>query len=105
MYATSSMFNKFQCMLGGSVEVRVKNIPYPIIEGQSHFRMPRGAHELGLNTPEIDCSSFQFKHYLQACTTSGRKLLILYAKQPMEDHMGPNSNKKSHMVWCLGEKK
>ena len=58
-----------------------------------------------LNAPEIDCSSFRFKHYLQACTTSGENLLILYAKQPMEDHRGPTSNKKSHMVWCLGEKK
>jgi hypothetical protein len=37
--------------------------------------------------------------------TSDRRLLILSAKQPMEDHRGPTSNEKSHMVWCLGEEK
>ena len=27
--------------------------------------------------------------YLQACSTSAKKLLILYAKQSMENHRGP----------------
>ena len=31
-------------------------------------------------------SSFKFKNYHWACTTSGKTLLILYARQPMENH-------------------
>ena len=30
-------------MLGGSVEVRIKNILYRYIKGQTHFGMPKGA--------------------------------------------------------------
>ena len=30
--------------------------------------------------------AFKLKHYLQACTTSEKTLLILYAKQPMRIH-------------------
>jgi hypothetical protein len=30
-------------MLGGSVEVHMKNILYQFIEGQTHFGMPKGA--------------------------------------------------------------
>ena len=33
----------FRCMLGGTVEIRRKNILYQVIEGQTHFGMPRGA--------------------------------------------------------------
>ena len=38
------------------------------------------------------------KYYLWACTTSGKKLLILYVEQLMEKHGGPTPNKKSHWV-------
>ena len=44
-------------------------------------------------------SSFRFKHYLRACTiTSGKVLLVSHAKQPMENHRGPNPCKSSHWV-------
>ena len=36
----------------------------------------------------------------QACTTSGKKSLILYAKTPTENHRGPSPNRKSHWVKC-----
>ena len=46
---------------------------------------------------EIGCSSFKFEHYLQAFTsTSGNKLRITYAKQPMENHTGSTPDEKSH---------
>jgi hypothetical protein len=47
-----SMFGKLWCMRGGSVEVWPKNILYRLIEGQTHFGMPRGAEmSLALNEP------------------------------------------------------
>lgn len=48
--------------------------------------------------------SITYKHCLQACTlTSGKKLLMIYAKQPMKMHKGPTPNKMSHWVkgWAL----
>ena len=40
----------FQCILGGSVEVWMKDILYWFIEGQTYFGMPRGAKmSLALN--------------------------------------------------------
>ena len=36
-----------------------------------------------------------FKHYPQACTTSGKEFFILSEKQPMEYHMGPAPDEKS----------
>jgi hypothetical protein len=39
-------------MLGGTVEIRRKNILYQVIEGQTHFGMPRGAKmSLALHEP------------------------------------------------------
>ena len=47
-------------------------------------------------------SSFRFKHYLRACTiTSGKVLLVSHAKQPMENHRGPNPCKSSHLSWSI----
>ena len=32
----------------------------------------------------MGCSSFNSKHHLRACTTSGKKICMLYAKQPVK---------------------
>jgi hypothetical protein len=48
---------------------------------------------LALN--EIGSSSFKFKQNLRACSTNGKRLLILYAKQPMENQRGPTPDEKS----------
>ena len=46
---------------------------------------------------KTDCSLFEFKHYLRACTiTSERRLLILYEIQPIENHRGPTPDGNSH---------
>jgi hypothetical protein len=66
---------KFYWVLGGSVVVWTKSMLYWFSEGQTHFGMPRGAKT---------SLSFKFVHYLRACSTSGKKLLLLYAKQPIE---------------------
>ena len=50
---------------------------------------------LALKLTKIDYSSIKFKCYLQICTTSGKKLLILYTKQPMKDHRQPAHNENS----------
>ena len=70
-------------MLRGSVEVGEKQNSISF-EGQTEFGMPRDA-KMSL----AHCSLFQFKYYLRACTTSRKKLLILYAKQPIKNDMGP----------------
>ena len=61
---------------------------------------------LALNEPHgILCSSFKFKHYLRPCTTSGMKVLILYANQPIENYRGQTLGEKSHglkgELYCL----
>jgi hypothetical protein len=70
---------------------------HQFIKGQTHFGMPRVAKmSLALTEPKsIDLSS-KVKHYLQGCTTSVQKLLILYAKQPMKNHKAPTPDKKPH---------
>jgi hypothetical protein len=50
-------------MLGGSVEISMKNIPCRCIEDQTHFGMPRGA-KLNLALKKPKCFSFKFKYYL-----------------------------------------
>ena len=66
------------------MEVSTKNILYQFIEGQTHFGIARGAEmSLVLNELRYVALHSNSEHYLQACTTSGNKLLILYAKQPM----------------------
>ena len=53
LYTTLSMFGKFRCMLGVSVEVRMKNILYQFMEGQPRLGLPRGAKmSLALNEPK-----------------------------------------------------
>jgi phosphosulfolactate synthase (CoM biosynthesis protein A) len=79
-------------MLGGSVEVLTKNNLHRFIESQTHL----GIAKLGPTMNQIGCSSFKFKHYLRACTTSGKKALIVDAKQAMENHMELTPDKKSH---------
>ena len=51
LHSSPCMFGEFQCMLGISVEVWMKNILYRIVEGQTHFGMQwRGAKiSLALN--------------------------------------------------------
>ena len=49
---------------------------------------------LAFNEP-IGCSSFKFRNYPRVYTTSGKKILILYAKQPLKNHQGRTPNKKS----------
>jgi hypothetical protein len=63
-------------MLEGIVEVSSKNILYWLIEVQTHVGMPRGAKmSLALNEA-IRVASYKFKHYLQACTTIGKKYIV-----------------------------
>jgi hypothetical protein len=47
--------------------------------------MPRGA-QMGstLNEPKEDAPHSNIRHYLWACSTSGKEVLILDAKQPMK---------------------
>ena len=53
---------------------------------------------LALSEPyKIGCSPFKFKHYLRACTrTSGKKLLILYAKQIVKSYRVPMKSPTEH---------
>ena len=99
-HTTPSMFSKFSvpCLkVVGRVEVRTKNILNRFTENETHFGMPRGAKmSLTLKRTEIGCSSFNFKHYLRACPTNGKKLSKLYVKQPMENHRGPTPKQKSY---------
>ncbi len=65
-------------MLGGNVKVWTENIQYWFIEDKTYTGMPRGAKKsLAPPWAKIECSTLKIKHYLQACTTSGKKLLIL----------------------------
>ena len=53
--------------------------------------------EFGSNWTQLGCFSFRFKDYLQGCTTSEKRLLILIAKQPVENWRGLNLT-KSHPI-------
>jgi hypothetical protein len=62
---------------------------YWLIEGQTDFGMPRGTGvSLDLNELKKVALHSNSDTNLQACTTSGKKELILYAKQVMENHRG-----------------
>jgi hypothetical protein len=62
-------------MLGGSVEGL----------NEEHFISVQFFYNSSLrDQTQIWCSLFKFKHYLQAWTTSGKELLVVYAKKPME---------------------
>ena len=58
---------------------------------------------LGPQRTSIGCSSFKFKHYLQACTiTSGKKLIIVHAKQLIQKIEGDQlPTEKSHCIQWL----
>ena len=66
------------------------------IEGQTRTSMQRGARmSLALNAAyKISCSSFKFKPYLQAYTTTSISLKV-HAKQPTLNYRGPTPNVKS----------
>ena len=51
-------------------------------------------HKISLALNELRYIASSFKHAPQV----GRKLLILYAKQPMENYRGPTLDGKSHSV-------
>ena len=55
---------------------------------------------LVLNEPhETGCFYFKFKqHYLQACTTSGKKILIFFAEHAMENYRGSTPEEMPHGV-------
>jgi hypothetical protein len=82
-------------MLGGRVEDWMKNILYQLIKGQTHVGMPRGA-KMSMDRNRL--LFVQSGHYLWAYTTSGKKLLISYAKQSTEYYKGGTLNKESHSV-------
>ena len=52
-----------------------------LLKGQTQFGMSK-RYQNGFDPQgtETGCSSFKVKHYHQACTTSGKKTMILYAK-------------------------
>ena len=78
------------------MEVLPKTILYGFIEGRIQFGMPRGV-KMSLACPLMNRNRFlfiKFKHYLRACTTSGKKLLVLHAKPPMEYQRGPSLEEK-----------
>jgi hypothetical protein len=85
-------------MFKGNAEVQTKAILYWFGEGQTQCGMRRGAKmSLVLNEPhKIGCSSFKSSDYLRACPRTG--ILILYAKQPMENHEGSALDVKSHSI-------
>ena len=45
------------------------------------------------------CSSFKFNNYLRECTTTVKKLLLLYAKQSIENSRGRTLDQK--LIRCL----
>ena len=42
-------------------------------------------NELQWRSLTLSALKFEFKQYLWACTTSGKNLFVLYAKQPMKE--------------------
>ena len=80
----------FRCMLGGSsVMVWTKSIYFGLLRVKFIDDMLRsGKMGLAINGLNVGCSSFEFEHYLQACTTSGKQLL--------QNHKGRNPDEKSH---------
>ena len=76
-------------MFGGSMEVWMKK--HSILDywwSNSFWDAKRCLIEFGPQWSKTGCSLLRFKHYLWACTRSGKKLLILYAKPPLGSHKG-----------------
>ena len=74
----------------------MKNILYQFIEAQTHFSMPRSGKGVWPSMNKNRLVFIQIQNYLQACTTSGKRLLTLYENQPMENRRGPTPGKKAH---------
>jgi hypothetical protein len=93
-------------ILGGSVEVWTKDRRTFYISSlrvKLSFDMPRGARmSLALNEPhKIGCSSFWVKDCPRVCTTSGKKVLMLCAKQPTEHRRGRTPNTNLYLSWRI----
>ena len=78
-------------MLGDSVEVWTeKSILYWFVEGRNSYRHAKISKiALAPQKTKIGYSSFKFKHYLQACTTSDKNVETLHARQPVENYRAP----------------
>ena len=78
-------------MLGDSVEVWTeKSILYWFVEGRNSYRHAKISKiALAPQNTKIGYSSFKFKHYLQACTTSDKNVETLHARQPVENYRAP----------------
>ena len=87
-------------MLGGSVKVWTKNIQHWFIEDKTHTGIPRGAKKSLASWAKIGCSTFKIKHHPQACTTSGKKLLILFANHQLK-FIGDQLLIKSPLSWRM----
>ena len=87
---------KFWCMLEDCVEVRTRNILHQFMKGQTCFGMPkRCSTDFDPQWNKVGWSSFIFKHNLQACITSGEKLLIFVFEQPRGNYEGPTQFENS----------
>ena len=72
---------------------------YWLIEGQTDFGMPRGTGvSLDFNELKKVALHSNSNINLQACTTSGKKVLILYAKQVVKSHRGWTPDENLHWV-------
>jgi hypothetical protein len=110
LHATSSMSDKFLVHAwrqdGGLNEEHSTSAYWG---STSFWHAKRCYNKFGPQCAKVDCSSFKFKHYLWACATSGKKLLRLYAKQPMANYRGPASQKVTlnqritllSLRWCI----
>jgi hypothetical protein len=83
-----------RCILEDSVKVWKKYILYPLIEGQTHFGIPRGAKmSLALNTPtEISCSYILIMHH------KWQEISDILCRQTMKNYRDKLPIKKSYWV-------
>jgi hypothetical protein len=99
LHTTTSMFSKF---CGACLEVVWRFEQRTFYKGSLRIKLTLACQEVPeWAWPSMNWNTsfkFKFKHYLRACTTSGKKSLLLYAKQLMENRRGPTPNKKSHKL-------
>ena len=87
--------SNFGVCLEVSVKGWLKNILYQFIKGQTQFDMPRGIKmSLALTEPKHVAHHSNWNTTSEHAITSGKKLLILYIKQSMENHWGPTLNER-----------
>ena len=90
--------SRVRLVFGAGLEVvwrfEQMNRSLPVHWGQTRFGMPgSGQMSLAPRWTKIGCSSVKFKHYLRACSTSGkRKFFMFYARQPIGNHRGRTPN-------------